>query len=268
MALSERIDASGAAWPASPDGGIDTRIVRGVAGVRVDELRERYLSQGRFLVVDPFLDAELVARWRAEADALGDAVHRSYIPGHKQGGSIGWEAVAARAPSIAAVYRSGALRDFVTAIVGEEVSICPPRDPHACALYVYSRPGDHIGYHYDTSYYRGSRFTVLVGLVDESSSVLACRLHTRSKARPVEELDLRLAPGALCVFDGDAVEHAVTPLGAGERRTVVTMQYVTSGEMNPLLRLFSDLKDAVGYFGFREVFLGRRRRERRARLAR
>ena len=260
MALSQRLEASGATWLATADEGIDTRLARGVAGAGVDGLRERYLAQGKFLVVDPFLDAALVDRWRAEAEALGDAVHRSYIPGHKQGGSVGWETIAARAPSIAEVYRSGALRDFVAAIVGEEVSICPPRDPHACALYVYTRPGDRIGFHYDTSYYRGSRFTVLLGLVDESSSVLACRLHTRSKTRPIEELALRLAPGALCVFDGDALEHAVTPLGAGERRTVVTMQYVTSGEMNPFLRLFSDLTDAVGYFGFREVFLGGRRR--------
>ena len=36
-------------------------------------------------------------------------------------------------------------------------------------LYYYTEAGDHIGYHYDTSYYKGSRYTILMGLVDKST---------------------------------------------------------------------------------------------------
>ena len=60
------------------------------------------------------------------------------------------------------------------------------------------------------------------------------------------------------LFNGDTVLHAVTPTKSGEERYVISMQFVTSAEMNPFLRLFSNLKDAFGYFGIKDVFLKRR----------
>jgi len=38
-------------------------------------------------------------------------------------------------------------------------------DPHADALYFHTRAGDHIGWHYDTSYYAGPRYTLLLGVI-------------------------------------------------------------------------------------------------------
>lgn len=220
-------------------------------------LRETYLEQGEFLLSDgPLLPEPLLERWKTEVQGLLPLVHRSTIPGHKQGGSVGFQAIASRAPSIRDVYRSPALVGFLSEIVGERIEVCPRRDQHSCALYVYSRTGDHIGFHYDTSYYRGARYTVLVGVHDDSSSRLVCRLHTRDRDRTVEVREVRLAPGQALVFNGDMVEHAVTPIRAGETRTVITMQYVTSGAMRWTHRVYSDLKDAFGYFGIRTVLLG------------
>jgi hypothetical protein len=51
--------------------------------------------------------------------------------------------------------------------VQAKLSLCPENDPHSCALYYYTEPGDHIGFHYDTSYYKGARYTILMGLVDK-----------------------------------------------------------------------------------------------------
>ena len=48
---------------------------------------------------------------------------------------------------------------------GQRLQPCPEADPPSCALYFYTEPGDHIGFHYDTSYYKGTRYTVLVGLL-------------------------------------------------------------------------------------------------------
>ena len=56
------------------------------------------------------------------------------------------------------------------------------------------------------------------------------------------------------LFNGDKVYHAVYPVKAGETRYVVSMQFVTSGEMNPFMRFISNMKDAVAYFGLRGVF--------------
>ena len=150
--------------------------------------------------------------------------------------------------------------DLLQGIVDAPLKPCPDSDPHRCALYAYTEEGDHIGFHYDTSYYKDRRWTVLIGLKDESTSRLLCHLHTKSPGKTVEKLELRINPGALVLFNGDTVFHAVSPTKAGEERYIITMQYVTSGDMNPFLRLFSNLKDAFAYFGLKHVFLGSKRK--------
>jgi hypothetical protein len=71
------------------------------------------------------------------------------------------------------LYRSPAFMEVISRLVGAMVMPCPDNDPHACALYFYTKPGDHIGFHYDTSYYKGARYTILTGLVQLSTE---CRL--------------------------------------------------------------------------------------------
>ena len=131
---------------------------------------------------------------------------------------------------------------------------CPPSDPHRCAFYAYTEEGDHIGWHYDTSYYKDRRWTVLVGFQRRIKLTLLCHLHTRNPDREVVKLELQIKPGMLVIFNGDKVYHSVTPIKEGESRYIVSMQYVTTGEMNPFMRFISNMKDAVAYFGLRGVF--------------
>jgi len=139
-------------------------------------------------------------------------------------------------------------------VAGEALQPCPPEDPHAYALYLYTQPGDHIGWHYDTSYYRGRRYTVLFGVLDQSSCRLEYQLHTRQAGYEVECGSVRIPPGGLVFFNGDALRHRITPLGAGERRISLTFEYLTDTRMHRGWRLISNFKDALGYFGFRQVF--------------
>jgi hypothetical protein len=136
--------------------------------------------------------------------------------------------------------------------------VSPPDDAHAYALYFYTRPGDHIGWHYDTSYYAGRRYTLLIGLIDDSSCRLDYELHTREPGAKVVSGSLRIPPGGLVFFDGDKLRHRITPLAAGERRVSLTLEYLTDPRMHIGWRLISNMKDAVAYFGFRQVFGGRR----------
>jgi len=46
-----------------------------------------------------------------------------------------------------------------------------------------------------------------------------------------------------------ALYHAVTPLGEGEERVMLTLQYVTDPRMGPFHRFVSNMKDAIAYFG-------------------
>jgi len=227
----------------------DDPTAAAVAAVDRDAARRAYVDQGRMLFLDPFLKPPLLRPLQEEAAALRGELHRNYIPRHKKGGSVSYYTLCERAPAILALYRSPALLDLVAAITGHAVQRCPDGDPHACALYYYTEAGDHIGFHYDTSYYRGLRFTLLVGLEDRSTSRLACHLHTREPDTPVEELSLATPPGCMVLFDGDALYHAVTPLGEGEERVMLTLQYVTDPRMGPLHRFVSNMKDAIAYFG-------------------
>jgi hypothetical protein len=95
---------------------------------------------------------------------------------------------------------------------------------------------------------------LLLGLIDDSSCRLDYQLHTREKAAPVVSGSLKIAPGGLVVFNGDALRHRITPSLPGETRVSLTFEYVTDPRMHPWWRLISNMKDAFAYFGFRQVF--------------
>jgi hypothetical protein len=234
-------------------------LERVLAALDLPALERQYWEQGEFLFLPRFLPEDAVARLLEDVARLEPGLHRNWVPRHKKGGSVSHFAIADGGPAILAFYRSEAFRRFLGRLVRAELLLCPDDDPHACALYFYTEAGDHMGYHYDTSYYRGARYTVLCGLVQESSSRLLCRLHTREPGREPVDLAVATTPGSLVIFNGDQVYHGVSPAAAGERRVVLTLEYVTSREMGRAQRVFSNLKDAFAYFGVRSLWEARRR---------
>jgi hypothetical protein len=232
-------------------------VAHALERVDVDALRRTYWDQGEFVYLERWLPAPLVERMVAEVERVRPAINRNYIPRHKKGGSVSFHTLVAQAPTILALYRAPAFVAFLESLTGRRLQPCPPGDPHACALYFYTEPGDHIGFHFDTSYYRGARYTVLVGLIERSSSRLVCQLHKKDPARAPVEIRLATHPGTLILFNGDTLWHAITPLGEGEERVSLTLEYVTDPSMHPVKRLVSNLKDAFAYFGVRQVFLRR-----------
>lgn len=212
-------------------------------------LRAAFLEQGGFVELPALVEADPVRALAARAEEIAAGANRAYVPGFKKSGSIGRTGLDQRAPAFEALYEDPALRVLLEAIVGSPLHGCPAWDEHGYALYYYTEAGDHIGWHYDTSFYRGARYTLLLGLVDDSTSRLECRLHRRSAA-PGRSLEIALTPGRIVFFDGDAVYHRVTPLGEGERRICLAMELVTDPRMSRVSRLVTKVKDSVGYFGF------------------
>jgi hypothetical protein len=217
-------------------------------------LRAEFLAQGAFSFIRDFLPPEVTAQLVSAVAAVTASVNRNYLPGHKQGGSVSRHTIDRLAPFVAELYRSQALIDWLGQLAGERLQVSPTEDPHAYALYFYTRPGDHIGWHYDTSYYAGRRYTLLFGVVDESSCRLDYELHTREPGVAAVQGSLKIPPGGLVFFDGDKLRHRITPLSQGEMRVSLTFEYVTDPKMRLGWRLISNMKDAVAYFGFRQVF--------------
>jgi len=217
-------------------------------------LRSEFVQQGAFLHLPEFLPSEITGRLIASAEAVERFVNRNYLPAHKQGGSVSRHAIDEHAAPVSELYRSPVLIGWLERLAGEPLQVAPPGDPHAYAFYFYTRRGDHIGWHYDTSYYAGRRYTLLLGVIDESSCRLDYELHTRERGAAVVAGSARIAPGGLVLFDGDRLRHRITPLGEGERRVALTFEYVTDPRMHAGARWISDMKDALAYFGFGQVF--------------
>ncbi|MGT2491008.1 HalD/BesD family halogenase [Cupriavidus basilensis] len=242
--------------PATPTGtpDPDSAVASRTAMLDNVKLRADFERQDAFLHLEEFLAPEVTAQLVASARALVPKINRNYLPGHKQGGSVSRHTIDELAPFIAELYRSKALIGWLEQMCGEKLLLSPDTDPHAYALYYYTRPGDHIGWHYDTSYYDGRRYTLLLGVIEESSCRLDYELHTRNADVPDEPGSVQTTPGGLVFFDGDKLRHRITPAGASEMRVSLTFEYVTDPGMRPWLRFISNMKDAIAYFGFRQVF--------------
>jgi hypothetical protein len=230
-------------------------------------IQRQYWDQNECVVLAHFLPDEVLTHYLLpEAEQLRAYIHRSYILRHKKGGSVSYYTLVEQAPAVLTLYRHPALIGFLSQLVGVPVMPCPEDDPHACALYFYTEPGDHIGFHYDTSYYQGARYTVLVGLLQRSQHCqLVCQLYKDDPTRERQDLQLVTNPGTMVIFNGDKLWHAVTPLEPGAERIMLTMEYVTNRQMGGFKRFVSNMKDAIAYFGVSALWRGRRS-ARRARV--
>lgn len=233
---------------------IASEVQRSTERLDVDQAARQYWDQDEFLFLPQFLSPQAVSLLNEEVERLSPHLNRNFIPSHKKGGSVSYYTIARQESSLLELYYSKPLIDTLSRLVRRDLYLCPENDPHRCALYFYTEEGDHIGYHYDTSYYKGARYTLLIGLIQQSESRLLCRLYTRSLNKKPEDLAVVTHPGSMVFFNGDKVYHAVTPLWKGERRVILTMEYLTDARMGKSRKIFSDLKDAFAYFGFRDIF--------------
>ncbi|HEY4405006.1 MAG TPA: 2OG-Fe(II) oxygenase [Xanthobacteraceae bacterium] len=208
--------------------------------------------EDRLAVVPDFLPAPRFAALAGEAERLVSP-ERSFVPAHKQGGTVAYETLIAAAPAIVACYHSAGLRDIVGRLVGTPIRPTPINDQSSLSVLVYNKPGDHIGWHYDHNFYRGRHFTVLLaihnaGQADRglSHAVLEARL-------PGRELAISTAANTLVVFEGARVRHRVTPIHDGERRLVLSMTYCTDPRSYWWQGWSRRLKDTA-FFGLRALW--------------
>jgi alkylated DNA repair dioxygenase AlkB len=229
---------------------IDAQTKRLIESVDFDQMNWTYHDQNEFIVQERFFPKGILDELLCEVDRVREQVNRNYIPFHKKGGSVSFYDLRKDASVILALYQSPAMLGLVSRLAKTELMLCPEDDPHSCALYFYTEPGDHIGWHYDTSYYHGARYTVLVGLVEKSRQCrLVAQLYKDIPNRETQDVQIPLDSGSIAIFNGDKLWHAVTPLGEGEERVILTLQYVTNQNMGSVKRAFSNLKDAFAYFG-------------------
>jgi hypothetical protein len=208
---------------------------------------------GEFLAVVPnLLPAETLQRMAAETEALV-ATERTYLPTHKQGGTVAYETLCKAAPAVVALYLSPALHDVISRIVGARVMPTPLHDQSSCSVLFYERPGDHIGWHFDHNFYRGRHFTVLIPIVNrghDSDGLSAARLMAKVGR---EERTIPTPPNQMIVFEGNKILHKVTPIREGERRVVLSMTFCTDPRNSLVQGIARRIKDTA-FFGIRALW--------------
>jgi hypothetical protein len=203
-------------------------------------------------VVPDFLPPQSFASLAGEAERLV-APERSFVPTHKQGGTVAYETLIAVAPAIVACYHAAGLRDILSRLVGIPVQTTPIHDQSSLSVLVYDKPGDHIGWHHDHNFYRGRHFTVLLAIRNAGSAAHGLS-HAVLEARlPGREIAISTPANTLVVFEGACVRHRVTPIRAGERRLVLSMTYCTDPRSTWRQGWSRRLKD-IAFFGIRALW--------------
>lgn len=181
-------------------------------------------------------------------------IDRTYLPGHKKGNTVAYDYLREHAPQLVAFYQSTQLRQLLSDLIGESVMPTPAYDQSSCSLLIYSRPGDHIGWHYDYDFYRGRHFTILLSLENRhlldtqrlSSAVLSVK-----KADKVVEVPT--PANTLVVFEGKAILHNASRLADNERRILLSMTFCTDPTANPVMDFSRRVKDTA-FFGLRALW--------------
>ncbi|HEY2231718.1 MAG TPA: 2OG-Fe(II) oxygenase [Xanthobacteraceae bacterium] len=206
----------------------------------------------RLAVIPEFLPAAAFAALAAQAEQLL-APERSFVPTHKQGGTVAYETLIEAAPAIVACYHAHGLQDMLSRLVGARLRPTPIYDQSSLSVLVYNKPGDHIGWHYDHNFYRGRHFTVLLAIRNAGQAAHGLShavLHARVPGR---EIEISTAPNTLVVFEGARVRHRVTPIRDGERRIVLSMTYCTDPRAHWWQAWSRRLKDTA-FFGLRALW--------------
>jgi hypothetical protein len=214
-------------------------------------LREQFLAQDELVFVAGAIPAGTLAVLRAEAERLEPEATRMYVPFVRSGGTVGGRRLRRRAPEMARLYQR--LREVVSTLAGRALYEKASDDDHAVALYSY-RAGDFMAAHLDRcgSAPFGS-YSVTVGLVDDSTSQLECELAGGRR------IQIKTSPGSVTIYNGSRIAHAVSRLGAGQRRVVLSGSYRTQPRPHAVPHLVQRVVEGFLYFGW----AGRERRHLR-----
>lgn len=210
--------------------------------IDVPRVADEFRAQDELVLVDNAVAAERLALLREQAERLEPSATRMYVPFVRRGGTVGARRLRSEAPELAALYRE--LRDVAAELAGRPLYEKAEDDDHAVVLYCY-REGDFMTAHYDRCGDApfGS-YSVTVGLVDDSTSRLACRISGERR------LTLATRPGSVTIYNGSRVEHAVTPLGPGERRIVLSGSYRTQPTAARVPHFVQRVTEGLLYFGW------------------
>jgi hypothetical protein len=254
-ALANRLDAfnhsvdplSGAVTDPALQAEVDALLAPALSR-DLDRVRREFAENDEYVCVEHGLPAEVIDRIKREI-----VVHhasRSIVPWYRSAGSIGYRRIQIEAPFTAAIYRSSAMRDYVSALCGKPILCKSDDDDHACTFYVYNKAGDRMSFHYDVCGCEdAASYSLIIGIVDDSTQRLLVELHRDNSARAKRSMAVSTRPGLVITFAGSKVWHGVSRLGRGELRVTLGLAYATNDRQPSKRRLVKVMADTFFHFG-------------------
>lgn len=142
------------------------------------------------------------------------------------------------------LYNNHNFINYITDIVGEKVYVCPEWDKHRIGIYKYCEENDHIDWHYDKSFYKGTRYTVLIALQN-------CNIENKCELEYIVNNNTYIWDSVkynMIIFHGDKLYHRVTKMKKTNKdRIILTLQYVTDKKINFIYKYIDNLKNKLVY---------------------
>lgn len=222
-----------------------------VANVDRKCLAESFARE-RIVRIDQFLSDDCLEFLRDEAQQNLARMVPSYIPTHKKGHTLSYENIQRFAHGCLGFYHSSKIMEWVSDVVGMKVVPTPDGDQSSLSILCYREAGDHINWHYDHNFYCGRHFTVLLSLVNKSSSngLSSSQLMRRL---PTGDEAIDTSPNTLVIFEGSQVLHRASPTADGDVRIMLSMTYCSDPRTGWLREFARRVKDTA-FFGVRALW--------------
>jgi hypothetical protein len=214
------------------------------AVVDSEELAECFANE-RIVRVENFLNQASFQRLHDEGRSNIERGIRNYVPTHKKGRSLPYEAMHRDAPNGLAFYHSAVIQEWVTRVVGAKVFPAGDHDQSSCSLLIYDQAGDHIGWHFDHNFYKGRQFTVLLSLVNRSADGGLSASQYMRKLPDGGAAEVDTSENSLLVFEGVKVRHKATPTNPGDLRIMLSMTYNTIPKIHWFREIVRRFKDTA-----------------------
>ena len=173
---------------------------------------------------------------RVNIDFYPEKILNCAIP-NKKGITISTQHIVKYCPELINYYQNELCK-----IISENINLkLYPTDlelPTTCAILIYENEGDWINWHYDYNYYNGRFFTVLIPITNELTCTEFQLMDDSGKITGIQLID----NNCIC-FEGNFLYHRASKLCNGQKRILLSCQFVTDNHINMINKFRLKLKD-------------------------
>ena len=140
-------------------------------------------------------------------------------------------------------YYSKELNSFLNNLLKLKLEPLPLSHLHACSILVNDQKDDYITWHYDTNYYKGKCFTLLLTLINRDKQRIFPSNNKNCIMLKSEQLCKDTEENSLIVFEGDQIFHKTEKLKENEKRVIFSMLFCEDYSQSNYHRILRRIKD-------------------------